>query len=211
LAQALNTNTSLEQLNLSFNGIGCARIIIFAQQLPNIHQLRKLSLKPNPWWVSGKALKHNVSIEYLDSLLMIQETSMLRYYTVRVAEGTSLGDFGPWFLNGRGRFSMGLLRNKKPSSYTVLLVEKWTHSLSTILVTSWYHSPLLLWMEQKQGTKNPITYRDMTRHNMSFGSIVITIWENWIVFGMHGRLGTLHYSIEEDRQKYIQNNRAQSK
>lgn len=91
LAKALTINNTLEQLNLSFNDIGLAGVLEVAHHLPRMQKLRKLALKPNPWGDNdrdegGQALlegmKHNVSIEYLDSLLMIPQAPMLRYYTI---------------------------------------------------------------------------------------------------------------------------------
>lgn len=85
ITHALTTNSTLEQLNLSFNEIGCSGIDSIAEDLRHIQHLRKLSLKPNPW-VRGQALldgmKENLSIEYLDSLWLIPQAPMLRYYAI---------------------------------------------------------------------------------------------------------------------------------
>ena len=79
-------NSCLEQLNLSFNDITCKGIIGLSEFLPRVQRLSKLSLKPNPWRAKGakallSAMQTNTSIEYLDSLLLIEEAPLLRYYT----------------------------------------------------------------------------------------------------------------------------------
>jgi hypothetical protein len=84
IADALIKNTSLEELNLSFNSIGNYGLEIFARHLPKMRHLVKVSLQPNPW-NNGKvlcdAMRQNTSVEYLDSLLFLPEAEMLRYYT----------------------------------------------------------------------------------------------------------------------------------
>jgi hypothetical protein len=84
IAEALIENTSLEELNLSFNSIGNHGLEIFASHLPQMKHLVKVSLQPNPW-NNGKvlrdAMRQNTSVEYLDSLLFLPEAEMLRYYT----------------------------------------------------------------------------------------------------------------------------------
>jgi hypothetical protein len=81
-----NHNSTLEQLNLSFNEIGCDGIVQFSRYLPEMRALKKLSLKPNPWAEGGgkailEGMRQNVSIEYLDSLLFLPQAPLLRYYT----------------------------------------------------------------------------------------------------------------------------------
>jgi hypothetical protein len=85
------TDSRLEELNLSFNDIGCDGIVQLSHYLKDIHHLRKLALTPNPWGATcinnagGQALlqgmQQNTSIEYLDSLLFIKQAPMLRYCT----------------------------------------------------------------------------------------------------------------------------------
>jgi hypothetical protein len=81
-----SSSSRLEQLNLSFNDITCDGIVAISRYIPRLQHLSKVSLKPNPWGSRGAtalvaALRQNTSIEYLDSLLLIRQAPLLRYYT----------------------------------------------------------------------------------------------------------------------------------
>lgn len=83
LAKILTQDTRLEQLNLSFNKISDHGLEKFAGRIHEMKNLSKLSLLPNLWKNAEplcRAMQHNTSIEYLDSLLFLPEAAMLRYY-----------------------------------------------------------------------------------------------------------------------------------
>jgi hypothetical protein len=92
LAQALahSSQTSLHELNLSFNHISDTGIEGFAALLPSMQGLRRLALNPNPMTAAraGQAvlqgLQSNYRLEYLDSLLSLQSPKLcnqIRYMT----------------------------------------------------------------------------------------------------------------------------------
>jgi hypothetical protein len=87
LGRALAQNRTLYELNLSFNNIGDEGMQEFSSYIPSM-RVRRLSIKPNPLGNVGAqslldAMKENVHIEFLDSLLGfdVHCTRQLRLYT----------------------------------------------------------------------------------------------------------------------------------
>ena len=86
LGSSIAENETVLELNLSFNKLNDDAMDKFCHHVPSFRTLRRLALRPNPFRSKGaqsllEAMKENFSLEYLDSLLDLEEAPLLRYYT----------------------------------------------------------------------------------------------------------------------------------
>ncbi len=85
-------SSKLQELNVSFNKIYSRSILDFAQRLPAMKFLRKVTLGPNPWDESSKVdqckaallqgLVQSASVEYLDSFLDMPQAILLHQHVL---------------------------------------------------------------------------------------------------------------------------------